>query len=212
MGPKPNARKNTHLLFSYIPNPKERKTIVICITITICLFFIGLVLISLYHQQLMTQEYKYYKNTLKQFGSISRILYFSVFAIYPVFLLLKWKPLKTIRWNNFQLKSSVQRLGKLVRKWHVPVAIASTGSILIHSYLAFMRGFKWDFTNITGILAVILLFFLLFMGLKRFKRKDKNWHFKLAIGFLILFMIHASFRLIINFIKKSLSHEDQFLI
>ena len=139
------------------------------------------------------QEYKHYKSILKQLGSISRIVYFSVFAIYPVFLLLKWKPLKTLRWKNFQLKSFIQGLGKLVRKWHVPLAIASTGFILLHSYLAIMRGFKWDFTNITGILAVILLFFLLFMGLKRFKRKDKNWHLKLAIGFLILFMIHASF-------------------
>ena len=119
-------------------------------------------------------------------------MYFFVFAIYPVFLLLKWKPLKTIRWNNFQLKILIQGLGKLIRKWHVPLAIASTGSILLHSYLAIMRGFKWDYTNITGILAAILLFSLLYMGLKRFKRKDKNWHLKLAIGFLILFIIHAS--------------------
>lgn len=193
MNSKPNTRKNTHFLSNYIPNPKERRTIVIYVTITICLFFIGFLLISLNHQQLMTQEYKHYKSILKQFGSISRIVYFAVLAIYPVFLLLKWKRLKTIRWNNFQLKSFIKFLGMLVRKWHVPLALASTGSILLHGYLAIMRGFKWDFTNITGILAIILLFFLLFMGLKRFKRKDKNWHLKLAIGFLILFMIHASF-------------------
>ena len=45
MSSKPNTRKNTHLLSRYIPNPKERKNIVICLTITICLFFIGLLLI-----------------------------------------------------------------------------------------------------------------------------------------------------------------------
>ncbi|MFJ5625501.1 hypothetical protein ACIQD3_23040 [Peribacillus loiseleuriae] len=193
MSSKSNTRKNTHFLSGYIPNPKERKNIVICLTITICLFFIGLLLITLKHQQLMMQEYKHYKSILKQFGSISRIVYFAVLAIYPVFLLLKWKRLKSIKWRDFQLKNFIQFLGMLVRKWHVPLALASTGSILLHGYLAIMRGFKWDFTNITGILAIILLFFLLFMGLKRFKRKDKKWHFKLAIGFLILFMIHASF-------------------
>ncbi|MFB7641922.1 hypothetical protein [Peribacillus butanolivorans] len=193
MSSKQNRRKNNHFLSSYIPNPKELRAIVISLTITICLFFIGILLISLNHQQLMMQDYKHYKIIVKQFGSISRILYFAVLAIYPVFLLLKWKRLKTIKWRNFQLKSFLQFLGKLVRKWHVPLALASTGAVFLHGYLAIIRGFEWDFTHITGILAIVLLVFLLFMGLRRFKRKDKKWHFKLAIGFLILFMIHASF-------------------
>ncbi|MDV7766865.1 hypothetical protein SC499_25690 [Peribacillus simplex] len=193
MSSKRNTRKNNHFLSSHIPNPKELRIIIICLTITICLFFIGLLLISLNHQQLMMQDYKHFKIIVKQFGSISRILYFAVFAIYPVFLLLKWKRLKTIKWRNFQIKSFLQFLGKLVRKWHVPLALASTGVVFLHGYLAIIRGFKWDFTHITGILAIFLLIFLLFMGLRRFKRKDKKWHFKLAIGFLILFMIHASF-------------------
>ncbi|MGE7186520.1 hypothetical protein ACQKKK_21905 [Peribacillus sp. NPDC006672] len=91
------------------------------------------------------------------------------------------------------MKNFLQFIGKLVRKWHVPLALVSTGVVFLHGYLAIIRGFKWDFTHTTGILAIVLLVFLLFMGLKRFKRKDKKWHFKLAIGFLILFMIHASF-------------------
>jgi len=192
MNTKTNASKNT-LLSRYIPNPKDRKIIFVSFIITICLFLIALSLISLNHQQLMMQEYKHYKEFLKQIGSISRIIYFVVLAIYPVFLLLKWKRLKTIEWGKFQLKSSIQFLGKIVRKWHVPLAIAATGVALLHGYLAIIRGFKWDFTNISGILAMIILVFLFFMGLKRFKRKDNKWHFKLAIAFLVLFMIHASF-------------------
>ena len=193
MKSEPKSRKNAHFLSSFIPNPKERRIIIISLTITICLFFIGLLLISFNYQQLMMQEYKHYKSIFKQFGSFSEYVYFVVLAIYPVFLLVKSKRLKTIKWGNFQLKSFLQFLGKLVRKWHVPLAIASTGAVFLHGYLAIIRGFKWDFTNISGIFALILLIFLLFMGLKRFKRQDKGWHFKLAIGFLILFMIHASF-------------------
>ncbi|MFF2447830.1 hypothetical protein ACFVSW_12095 [Neobacillus sp. NPDC058068] len=188
-----NASQKTRFLASYIPNPKERRTILTCFILMICFFFIGIVVISLNHQQLIMQEYKHYKEFLKQFGSISRIIYFAVLAIYPVFLLVKWKGLKTIQWRGFQLKGFIQFIAKLVRKWHVPFALAATGIVLLHGYLAIMRGFKWDFTNITGILSIILLLFLLFMGLKRFKKKDNKWHLKLAIGFLVLFMIHATF-------------------
>ncbi|MBS4197077.1 hypothetical protein [Lederbergia citri] len=192
MTSKMSAHKKT-LLSSYIPNPKERKNIVFSLIITVFLLLIALFLISINQHQLMMQEYKHYKGFLKQFGSISRIVYFVVLSIYPVFLLLKWKRLKTIEWGKYQLKSFIQFLGKLMRKWHVPLAIVSTGIALLHGYLAIIRGFKWDFTNISGIFAIIILFFLLLMGLKRFKRKDKNWHFKLAITFLVLFMLHASF-------------------
>ncbi|OCA85112.1 hypothetical protein [Pseudobacillus wudalianchiensis] len=193
MSLKQNTRNNTSFLSIHVPNPKERRAIAIGLLVTACLLLIGLSLISLNHQQLMSQEYKHYKEFLKQFGSISRIVYFVVFAVYPAFLLLKWRRLKTIAWRNFQLKVLLQYLGKVLRKWHVPLALVSTGLILLHAYLAVIRGFKWDFTNVTGILAIVLLGFLLFMGLKRFKRKDKKWHLKLAIGFIILFMIHASF-------------------
>ncbi|KMY54245.1 hypothetical protein AC623_10115 [Bacillus sp. FJAT-27231] len=193
MNPKQKTSKNTSFLSIHVPNPKEQRTIAVSLLITACLLLIGLLLISLNQQQLMSQEHKHYKEFLKQLGSISRIIYFAVFAIYPVFLLLKWQRLKTITWRGFQLKSFLQLLGKVLRKWHVPLALVSTGLILLHGYLAVIRGFEWDFTNITGILAIVLLGFLLFMGLKRFKRKDKKWHLKLAIGFIILFMIHASF-------------------
>lgn len=193
MNSKSNAKKSGRFLSSYISNPKEYRMIVITFIITICLFSLGLLLISLSYQQLMMQGYKQYKEIFKQLGSISRIIYFAVLSIYPVFLLLKWKRLKMVKWRVFELKTVLQFIGKLVRRWHVPLAIVSTGIVLLHGYLAIIRGFKWDFTNITGILTIILLFFLLFMGLKRYKRLDKKWHFKLAVGFLILFMIHASF-------------------
>lgn len=180
-------------LLKVIPNPKDRKSFLLFINITALLSLIGVFIIILNQKQLMTQDFRHYKEIFKQFGSVSRIGYFFVLSIYPIYLLLKSKKIKTLQWRNFQVKSLLQFLAKIVRKWHVPVALLSTGIIFLHGLLAIVRGFKWDFTYLSGIVATIVLLFLMFMGLKRFKRTDNNWHFKLGIGFFILFMIHATF-------------------
>jgi len=185
--------KKSGFLVKVIPNPKDRKSFLLFIIITALLSLIGVLLIILNHQQLMTQDLRHYKGIFKQFGSISRIGYFFVLSIYPIYLLLKSKKIKTLHWRNFQVKSLLQFLAKMLRKWHVPIALLSTGIIFLHGLLAILRGFKWDFTYLSGIIAAIVLLFIMFMGLKRFKRKDNNWHFKLGIGFFILFMIHATF-------------------
>jgi len=185
--------KKSGFLLKVIPNPKDRKSFLLFIIITALLSLIGVLLIILNHQQLMTQDFRHYKGIFKQFGSISRIGYFFVLSIYPIYLFLKSKKIKALQWRNFQVKNLLQFLAKIVRKWHVPVALLSTGIIFLHGLLAILRGFKLDFTYLSGIVAAIVLLFLMLMGLKRFKRTDNNWHFKLGIGFFILFMIHATF-------------------
>ena len=185
--------KKSVFLLKVIPNPKDRKSFLLFIIITALLSLIGVLLIILNHQQLMTQDFRHYKGIFKQFGSISRIGYFFVLSIYPIYLFLKSKKIKALQWRNFQVKNLLQFLAKIVRKWHVPVALLSTGIIFLHGLLAILRGFKLDFTYLSGIVAAIVLLFLMLMGLKRFKRTDNNWHFKLGIGFFILFMIHATF-------------------
>ncbi|CAH2713015.1 hypothetical protein BACCIP111895_00148 [Neobacillus rhizosphaerae] len=153
----------------------------------------GIIVIFLNHQQLFTQDFRHYKGIFKQLGSISRIGYFSVLSIYPIYLLLKSKKIKNLHLGDFQVKTPLQFLAKLARKWHVPVALISTGIVALHGLLAIIRGFKFNFTYLSGIASTVILLFLILMGLKRFKRADHQWHFKLAIGFLILFMIHATF-------------------
>ena len=185
--------KKSGFLLKVIPNPKDRKSFLLFIIITALLSLIGVLLIILNHQQLMTQDFRHYKGIFKQFGSISRIGYFFVLSIYPIYLFLKSKKIKALQWRNFQVKNLLQFLAKIVRKWHFPVALLSTGIIFLHGLLAILRGFKLDFTYLSGIVAAIVLLFLMLMGLKRFKRTDNNWHFKLGIGFFILFMIHATF-------------------
>lgn len=192
MNSKQGTRQSTSFLSSYIPNQKERHLTFISLLATVCFLLIGFLFIWFNKQTLMAQEHEAYEEIIEQLGSISRMIYFAVLAVYPVFLLLKWKRLHTMQWRNIKLKNILVFLGKTLRKWHVPLALVSTGVILLHGYLAIIRGFKWDFTNLTGVAAFILLGFLLFMGFKRFKRQDKKWHFKLALAFLILFMIHSS--------------------
>jgi hypothetical protein len=153
----------------------------------------GILLISFYRDVLMGMDEESYEEFLEQFGSAARIVYFAVLSIFPVFLLLKWKGLKRMKRGSIKFKCIIQYTWKLLRKWHVPLALLASAGVVLHGCLALTRDFQWYFTNTTGTLSSIILFFLMIMGFKRFKRKDKSWHLKLAITFTVLFMIHASF-------------------
>ncbi|OIK15673.1 hypothetical protein BIV60_08705 [Bacillus sp. MUM 116] len=185
--------KETGILSRYIANPKERRMVLLTFIAAVILILFGVLYVALSYQTLMLQDSRHYKENFKQLGSISRIGFFAVIAIYPVFLLLKWKKIKGISLGDIQLKTILQFVGKWVRKWHVPVALISSAIALLHGYLAIIRGFKLDFTHLTGIVTTVILFLLMFLGLKRYKRMDKQWHLKLGIVFLVLFMIHATF-------------------
>ena len=187
-----NAKK-VSFLSNYISNPKERKRVIITLGVVVILFLIGFLCISYFYEQWLTENIRAYKGTFKEMGSIARIGFFVTLSIYPIFLLLKWKPFKKMIIGNFELKTLLQFIGKLVRQWHVPLAILSTGIVLLHGYMAILKGFKWNFTYFSGIITIFVLFFLMFMGLKRYKKKDKKWHFKIAIVFFVLFMLHATF-------------------
>lgn len=183
--------RKTGFLAALIPNPKERKIINIFIGITFFLLILGAYFIWSYYQTFLTWDFRRYKGLFKQFGSISEYGFFAVFALFPVFYLLKWKKVKTPEWA--QIRTLLQFLAKYVRKWHVPVALVATGIVFLHGALAIIRGFKFDFTYLSGIVSLISLIPLIFMGFKRFKRNDRKWHLKLAIAFVALFLIHSSF-------------------
>ncbi|SFA69765.1 MULTISPECIES: hypothetical protein [unclassified Bacillus (in: firmicutes)] len=186
-------RVRSTLLIRYIPNPKERRLVVLTLGTVAVLLVIALYFVTHFYQDWIAANSRAYKGWFKQLGSIAQIGFFTAISIYPIFLLLKWNPLKQIVLGKYQLKTLLQFLGKWVRHWHVPIAITSAGFVLLHGYMAILKELKWDFTYFSGILSLIALFPLMFMGLKRFKRQDKKLHFKMAIVFLILFMIHASF-------------------
>ncbi|MBW3113170.1 MULTISPECIES: hypothetical protein [Bacillaceae] len=190
---KSNIKQYPSFLSNTIPNPKERKRIIEYLVLTASIVGAGTALIALNYQSFLHVDEDTYKGFFKQFGSVSRIIYFIVLSIFPVFQLLKWKGLRGVKWRNLEIKGLVQQAGKLLRKWHVPLALLATAVVIFHVILAVMINFHWDFTNITGILTSMVLGFLIFMGFRRFKRKDGAWHLKLAVAFTVLFMIHASF-------------------
>ncbi|NQX71603.1 hypothetical protein HQN90_36555 [Paenibacillus alba] len=63
--------------------------------------------------------------------------------------------------------------------------------ITLHAVAVFMYGFKWDFNNITGLLALIVLLPVPISGLFRYRRLDKKWHLRCGLVFAILFLIHS---------------------
>ncbi|MFD3450392.1 hypothetical protein ACFDTO_38085 [Microbacteriaceae bacterium 4G12] len=183
----------SNFLLNYISNPQERRRIKITLGVVTILFLIGFSFISYFYEQWLIENVHAYKAIFKKMGSIARLGFFATLSIYPIFLLLKWKPIKKITFGNFELKNILQFIGKLVRKWHVPMAILFTSIVLLHGYMAILKGFKWNFTYFSGVIDIFVLFFLMFMGLKRYKKKDGKWHLKIAIVFLVLFMLHATF-------------------
>ncbi|MEH7415259.1 hypothetical protein V7266_08270 [Neobacillus drentensis] len=187
------SQRKTGYLAKFIVNPKERRRTNLFLVIMLGLILVEVLFVYFNRQQLMTQDFRQYKGTFKQFGSIAQIGFYAALSIYPILLLLKNKQIKGIKWGTIELKTILQFVGKLVRTWHVPIALLSTGIVFLHVYMAFLRGFKLDFTYISGVVTVLFLLPLMFMGLLRFKRNDRNWHLKLAITFLILFFIHANF-------------------
>ncbi|WP_286138399.1 hypothetical protein [Bacillus sp. AFS055030] len=185
--------KNQTFLKSYISNPIERKRIVLTLFIGGVLFLLGILYISMHYQHWQTTNMHTYKDLFKEIGSIARIGFFIVLSIFPVFYLIKLKYTKDIAFGQIKLKTILQFIGKILRQWHVPIALISTGIVLLHGYLAILKGFELNFTYFSGLISIIILFILMFMGLKRYKKKDNKWHLKMAICFLILFMLHATF-------------------
>ncbi|WP_432694022.1 hypothetical protein ACRBU7_15605 [Priestia aryabhattai] len=179
-------------LQTLIKNKSEREKVIFIFTISFLLVVAGLIYIPIYKHSLPLDS-KIYEGNFKELGSIARIGFFAALAIYPIFLLLKWKPLSHIKKGNFELKPLIQFLAKYVRQWHVPIALISTALIILHGYMALIKGFQANFTYFSGIITMAVLACLLVMGVKRYKRTDKKWHFKFAISFLVLFMIHATF-------------------
>ncbi|PGM50895.1 hypothetical protein CN946_20700 [Bacillus sp. AFS053548] len=185
--------KKQTLLKSYISNPNERKRIVLTLIIGGALFLLGVLYISMHYHEWQTTNMHDYKDSFKEIGSIARIGFFIALSIFPVFYLIKLKYTKDIAFGQIKLKTILQFIGKIVRQWHVPIALISTGIVILHGYLAILKGFELNFTYFSGLISIIILFILMFMGLKRYKKKDNKWHLKMAMCFLILFMIHATF-------------------
>lgn len=176
---------------TYIPNSKERRLVVLTLLIALLGILAALSILTPLSQKWITNSASSYKGLLKFFGSIARIGFIKAFSILPFYLLLKSKFWKQIVFKRVQWKHNLQFLGMFIRRWHVPIAITSVSLAFIHGYMALLKGFKWNSIYLSGILCLLTLMPLMYMGLKRFKRRDRKSHYKWAIIFLLFLLLHA---------------------
>lgn len=130
-----------------------------------------------------------FEHTYKDFGSKARFALFFVLANYAILLVLRMRILDGLG----HLKKRLATLLRFARRWHTPAAIIAIGFIILHAAAVFMYGFKFDFHNISGLLALLVLLPVPVSGLFRYRRLDRKWHLRSGVAFAILFLIHSFF-------------------
>ncbi|OPH51895.1 hypothetical protein BC351_34350 [Paenibacillus ferrarius] len=169
---------------SWIPK-KERIWVFGAIAVSI--IYVIWQLWSLLHLPSTTLHDRRFEHTFKDYGSNARIALFIVLANYVLAFIIKQRI-----WAKLAgLKKGMVMLLRIVKKYHTSIAILAIALITLHAVAVFMYGFKWDFNNITGLLALIVLLPVPISGLFRYRRLDKKWHLRCGLAFAILFLIHS---------------------
>ncbi|MEC1525656.1 hypothetical protein P9D43_27005 [Neobacillus niacini] len=136
---------------------------------------------------LTTLHSKQFEHTFKDFGSIARFVLLFVLSYYVLLRVMRLRILKC----QSQIKKWLSTLLRFARKWHTPAAIIAIAFIIVHTVAVFMYGFKFDFSNISGLLSLLVLLPVPISGLFRYQRMDRKWHLRSGIAFAILFLIHS---------------------
>ncbi len=169
----------------WIQNKKERISIFIAIGLAVVIIVSGIwkyahIDPGVFH----TRQFKF---SFMNYGSLARIALFVVLAYYVILLILQKRLLD--QWNT--LKKWVISLSRLARRLHTPMALIAIGLIWVHVIGAFLYGFKLNFSNLSGLLALLVLLPVPVSGLFRYRRMDRKWHLRCGIAFAVLFLIHA---------------------
>ncbi|MBP1963987.1 hypothetical protein [Paenibacillus aceris] len=169
---------------TWIP-PKERLWVFGAIIVSV--LFVLWELWSLIHLPSATVHNRRFEQTFKSFGSNARLALFFVLANYVLVFIVKLRIWE--QWSN--VKRWIVVLLRFAKRWHTPIAIVAIALILLHTVAVFMYGFKFDFNNISGLLALLVLLPVPVSGLFRYKRLDRKWHLRSGLAFAVLFLIHA---------------------
>lgn len=175
-------KKKKHL----IPNVNERRRIIITLLLTL----VAVAAFIVFTPAILNKypvDGRAFRGFFRKFGSLAQMGFFFTVAIFPIFYLLKKKILP--------IKQLLSTIAKWVRQWHVPAAIVSTGLVGIHGYFAILK--TADLLKpsyISGYLATLILVFLLFSGLFKFKKRNTKSHLTLGITFTLIFFIHTFLR------------------
>jgi hypothetical protein len=128
-----------------------------------------------------------FEHTFKNFGSYARIALFFVLAYYVLLFMTRLR-----LWDGLgHVKKGLAGLLRFARRLHTPLAIIAIAWIVLHAVAVFMYGFKLDFKNISGLLALLVLLPVPVSGLLRYQRLDRKWHLRSGLAFAVLFFIHS---------------------
>lgn len=92
------------------------------------------------------------------------------------------------KFKNFLLIAS-----KILQKFHLIIALLAISIVIIHSYIFFHLGFKWNVKYILGVLSFINLVLIFITGIFRIFNKNINAHKVLGIIFIVLMLLHILF-------------------
>ncbi|RTE10945.1 hypothetical protein [Paenibacillus whitsoniae] len=135
----------------------------------------------------VTLHSKHFEHVYKDFGSYARIALFVVLAYYVLLFALRQRI-----WGNLsRVKKWLSSVLRLARRLHTPLAIIAIALIVLHTVAVFMYGFKFDFNNISGLLALLVLLPVPVSGILRYQRLDRKWHLRSGLAFAVLFLIHS---------------------
>ncbi|MDU0204065.1 MULTISPECIES: hypothetical protein [Paenibacillus] len=178
------AQQNQEVKQSWIPK-KER--LWVFSAMGVATIYVIWQLWSLFHLPASTLHNRRFEHTFKDYGSNARIALFVVLANYVLALIIKHRI-----WTKLAaMKKGLVMLLRIAKKFHAAIAILALALITLHAVAVFMYGFKWDFNNISGLLALIVLLPVPISGLFRYRRLDKKWHLRCGLAFAVLFLIHA---------------------
>jgi hypothetical protein len=179
-----SSQQKLKLNQSWVP---KKEQIWVFGAITVSIIYIIWQLWSLLHLPSTTLHDRHFEHTFKDYGSNARIALFVVLANYVLAFIIKQRI-----WGELALlKKGLVMLLRIVKKYHTSIAILAIALIILHAVAVFMYGFKWDFNNISGLLALIVLLPVPISGLFRYRRLDKKWHLRCGLAFAVLFLIHA---------------------
>lgn len=115
------------------------------------------------------------------YGSLAGKLSFLAALLLP-FLMLQRRKL------NLPPLSAVTRL---LRKWHIPVAIFILCATAAHIYLATVNGLAVNFRNVTGLLALIPMVIVYYSGAVR-KGNWRKIHLTAGLSFIGILLLHMA--------------------
>lgn len=89
-----------------------------------------------------------------------------------------------------EIKQKFLALARILREWHVPISIIGFAIVLLHTYIALSRGFRFEARYISGIAALGILAIQMLSGIFRYKRIGVKFHMIMGILFITSMCIH----------------------